>query len=48
MAEWSSTKERINERGPYILVEWSFAKEKINERGPYILVEWSCVNKINK
>ena len=25
MVEWSCTKERINERGPYILAEWSCA-----------------------
>ena len=48
MVEWSSTKEKINERGPYILVEWSFAKEIINERGRYMLVEWTCENKRNK
>ena len=48
MVEWSSTKEKINERGPCILVEWSFAKEIINERGRYMLVEWTCENKRNK
>ena len=30
MVEWSCTKERLNERGPYIFVEWSFAN-KINK-----------------
>ena len=48
MVEWSSTRERLNERAPNILVEWSFRKGRINERGPYILAEWSCVNKRNK
>ena len=48
MVEWSCTKEKINERRPYILVEWSCTKERLNERGPYILVEWSCANKKNK
>ena len=48
MVEWSCTKEKINERRPYILVEWSCTKERLNERGPYILVEWSCANKRNK
>ena len=28
MVEWSCTKERLNERGPYILVEWSCAKKR--------------------
>ena len=47
MVEWSSTKERLNERAPNILVEWSFAR--INEREPYILVEWSFVKgRINE
>ena len=36
MVKWSCTKERINERGPYILVEWLFPKEGINEGGLYI------------
>ena len=48
MVEWSCTKERINERRPYIFVEWSCTKERLNERGPYIFVEWSCAYKINK
>ena len=48
MIEWSCAKERINERGSYMLVEWSFAKERINEREPHNLVEWSCTNKRNK
>ena len=30
MVEWSCTKERLNERGPYIFVEWSCAY-KINK-----------------
>ena len=30
MVEWSCTNERLNERGPYILVEWSCAN-KINK-----------------
>ena len=37
MVKWLCTKERIDERGPYILIEWSFAKERINETEPYIL-----------
>ena len=28
MVEWSCTIERLNERGPYILVEWSCAKKR--------------------
>ena len=28
MVEWSCTKERLNERGPYILVEWSCANKR--------------------
>ena len=28
MVEWLCTKERLNERGPYILVEWSCAKKR--------------------
>ena len=46
MVKWSFTKERINERRPYIFVEWSCTKERIKERGPN--VEWSCANKRNK
>ena len=30
MVKWSCTKERFNERGPYIFVEWSGAY-KINK-----------------
>ena len=30
MVEWSCTKERLNERGPYIFVEWLCAN-KINK-----------------
>ena len=30
MVEWSCTKERLNERGPYNLVEWS-CTNKINQ-----------------
>ena len=48
MVEWSYTKERINERRPYIFVEWSCTKERINERGPYTFVEWSRAYKRNK
>ena len=48
MVVWSCTKERINERGSYILVEWSCAKERMTEKGPYMLVEWSRANKRNK
>ena len=48
MVKWSSSKERVNERGADILVEWSFTKERINERGPYILVKWSCGNERNQ
>ena len=28
MVEWSCKKERLNERGPYILVEWSCANKR--------------------
>ena len=28
MVEWSCTKERLNERGPYIFVEWSCAYKR--------------------
>ena len=31
MVEWWFAKEKINERGSYILVEWSREKKKINE-----------------
>ena len=48
MVEWSCTKERINERRPYIFVGWSSIKERINERGPYTFAEWSCANRRNK
>ena len=44
---WSCTKERINERRPYILAKWSCAKERTNEGGRYILVEWSRAYKRN-
>ena len=28
MVEWLCTKERLNERGPYILVQWSCANKR--------------------
>ena len=28
MVEWSCTKERINERGPYILIKWFYAHKR--------------------
>ena len=28
MVEWSCTKERLNERGPYIFVEWWCANKR--------------------
>ena len=28
MVEWSCTKERLNERGPYIFVEWSCGNKR--------------------
>ena len=48
MVEWSCTKERINERRPYVFVEWSCTKERLNERAPHIFVEWPYVYKRNK
>ena len=45
MVEWSCTKEKINERRPYILVEWSCAHKKINQSEPRFLVEWSCTKE---
>ena len=47
MVEWSCTKEKINERRPYILVEWSCTKERLNKREPYVLVQCSCAIKGN-
>ena len=33
MVEWSCTKEKINERGPYISVEWSCANKRSESVG---------------
>ena len=43
MVEWSCTKERLNEREPYILVESSCTNKKNKSVGTLILVEWSCI-----
>ena len=50
MVEWSCTKERINERRPYVFVEWSRAHKKklINEDHVFLSNGGVQIKEINQ